>query len=160
MLCGVVALLLCSACTKEEGQGNLLSVNYSFKWERAYWDIRNGVIGQAFYNGPKLGVAWDLSINRTSGKSILFATVHRAAMKFYYGNCLGVHRPVLADSKTKIAVKDENASWAEAVAMNSQNNTILKSGILYLLDSILLTTEVNKVGILEVLTENQVAIIQ
>ncbi|MDY6348277.1 MAG: hypothetical protein SPL42_07625, partial [Bacteroidales bacterium] len=47
----------------------------------------------------------------TSGKSILFATVHRAAMKFYYGNCLGVHRPVLADSKTKIAVKDENASW-------------------------------------------------
>ena len=86
-------------------------VNYSFKWERAYWDIRNGVIGQAFYNGPKLGTAWDLSINRTSGKSILFATVHRAAMKFYYGNCLGVHRPILADSKTKIAVKDENASW-------------------------------------------------
>lgn len=87
------------------------AVNYSFKWERAYWDIRNGVVGQAFYNGPQLSTTWNLNISKTAGKSILYATVHRAALKFYYGNTLGVTRPILSTGKTKIGVMDSSPSW-------------------------------------------------
>lgn len=86
-------------------------VNYSIKWERAYWDIRDGALGQAYYNGPKKNSTWNLNIYKTTGKSILYATVHRAALKFYYGNTLGVTRPILSTGKTKIGVLDNNPSW-------------------------------------------------
>lgn len=86
------------------------SVNYSIKWERGYWDIRNGVIGQAYYNGPYQKSQWVLNIAR-GGKSLMFATIHRAAHKFYYGSTLGVKRPILSVGKTKIAYLDRDASW-------------------------------------------------
>lgn len=85
-------------------------VNYSIKWERAYWDIRNGAIGQAYYNGPKQEGQWNLEIGK-GGESLMFATIHRAAFKFHYGNCLGVKRPILNTGKTKIAYHDKDASW-------------------------------------------------
>lgn len=86
------------------------SVNYSIKWEREYWDIRNGVIGQAYYNGPYQKSQWVLNIAR-GGESLMFATIHRAAHKFYYGSTLGVLRPILSVGKTKIAYLDRSASW-------------------------------------------------
>ena len=86
------------------------SVNYSIKWERAYWDIRNGAIGQAYYNGPYKEGRWNLEIGK-GGKSLMFATIHRAAFKFYYGDCLGVKRPILSYGKTKIAYHDKDAWW-------------------------------------------------
>lgn len=85
-------------------------VNYSIKWERAYWDIRNGAIGQAYYNGPKQRGKWTLNIGK-GGKSLMFATIHRAAYKFYYGNCLGLQRPILNTGKTKIAYFNKDAWW-------------------------------------------------
>ncbi|MBQ8222209.1 MAG: hypothetical protein IJZ87_02490 [Bacteroidales bacterium] len=86
------------------------SVNYSIKWERAYWDIRNGAILQAYYNGPNKDGQWALNIPK-GDKSLMFATIHRAAFKFYYGNSLGVRRPILNIGKTKIAYFDDDASW-------------------------------------------------
>ncbi|MBR6333967.1 MAG: hypothetical protein IKR77_06215 [Bacteroidales bacterium] len=86
------------------------AVNYSFKWESAYWDIRNGALGQAFYNGPQLDGTWNLNISKSGGRSILYASVHRAAWKFFYGNCLGINRPILT-SKTKIGVLNQESSW-------------------------------------------------
>lgn len=86
------------------------NVNYSIKWETAYWDIRDGALGQAFYNGPNMRGAWTLNIAK-NGKSILFATAHRAAYKFFYGNCLGIQRPILTFGKTKIGVIDNSPSW-------------------------------------------------
>ncbi len=86
------------------------NVNYSIKWETAYWDIRNGALGQAFYNGPNMRGAWTLNIAK-NGRSILFATAHRAAYKFFYGNCLGIRRPTLTFGKTKIGVIDNSPSW-------------------------------------------------
>lgn len=83
------------------------SVNYSIKWERAYWDIRNGAIGQAYYNGPYKEGQWNLEIGK-GGKSLMFATIHRDAFKFYYGDCLGVKRPILSYGKTKIAYHDKD----------------------------------------------------
>ena len=60
--------------------------NYCIKWERAYWDIRDGVFGQAYYNGPKRQSSWQLSIGKNSNKSLRFATIHRAAHRLYYRN--------------------------------------------------------------------------
>lgn len=60
--------------------------NYCIKWERAYWDIREGWFGQAYYNGPKLQSEWNLNIGSEGGKSLRYATIHRAAHRFFYKN--------------------------------------------------------------------------
>lgn len=85
-------------------------VNYAIKWERAYWDIRQGALGQAYYNGPKQKKSWTLNI-APNGISYFIATVHRAAFKFYYGNNLGIRRPILNIGKTKIACYNKNFGW-------------------------------------------------
>ncbi len=83
------------------------SVNYAIKWERAYWDIRKGALGQAYYNGPKTKNSWNLDID-TGGISSIIAIVHCATYKFYYGNCLGIQRPILNIGKTKISCYNKN----------------------------------------------------
>ena len=79
-------------------------VNYAIKWERADWDIRDGNYWQAWYNGPKQKGDWNLTI--TGGKSLMFATMHRAADKFFYGDNLGIRRPTQTNS-TKLCYNDE-----------------------------------------------------
>jgi len=80
-------------------------VNYAIKWERGHYDIRNGMILQAWYNGTKKRGNWNLNIK--GGESIMYATMHRAAYKHFYGNNLGIRRPILIDgSKTKICYRD------------------------------------------------------
>jgi len=68
------------------------SVNYSIVWERANWDIRDGWYVQAYYNGPKLKGHWELNID--GGKSIKYASIHRAAVRIFYGENLGLPRPI------------------------------------------------------------------
>ena len=65
--------------------------NYSFKWEGDKWDIRNGYIGQAYYNGPKQKGPWNLYI--TDGKSLRYSAIYRAAYRFYVGDACGLSRP-------------------------------------------------------------------
>ena len=67
--------------------------NYCIKWERAYLDIREGYVGQAYYNGPKQSTEWNLDITSDSEKSLRYATIHRAAYRIYYGNINGLMRP-------------------------------------------------------------------
>lgn len=86
--------------------GFIYEVNYAIKWQRGEYDIRDGNITQAWFNGPKKKGSWDLDI--WSGKSIMYATIHRAAFKHFYGNNLGIRRPSLSDgSKTKICYIDK-----------------------------------------------------
>ncbi|MCK4662900.1 MAG: hypothetical protein KAT68_08550 [Bacteroidales bacterium] len=66
-------------------------VNYSIKWERFKYDIRNGTWGQAYYNGPKKRGSWTLNIS--SGESLRYATIHRAAYRYHYRNIGGLKRP-------------------------------------------------------------------
>lgn len=65
--------------------------NYSIVWESGRWDIRDGNIVQAYYNGPKKKGNWNLYIS--GGKSVRYATIHRAAFRFYYGYTNGLSRP-------------------------------------------------------------------
>lgn len=84
--------------------------NYSIVWERAYWDIRSGTFGQAFYNGPKKNGIWSLKI--TANKSLRYATIHRAAWMYWYGpkeNIDGLDRPHHS-RKVKISYKHKKGN--------------------------------------------------
>ncbi len=70
-------------------------VNYSIIWETPEFDIRDGTFGQAYYNGPKMRANWYLTI--TGGKSLRYATIHRAACRFYYYNIGDLSRPQWID---------------------------------------------------------------
>lgn len=93
--------------------GFLYEVNYSIKWERYHYSIRSGEAGQAWYNGPKKKGEWNLHI--TSGASIFYATIHRAAYHYYYGNIDGLKRP-----PEKSALKPQ----LKIAAINEENNDI------------------------------------
>jgi hypothetical protein len=91
--------------TDEEGYFRMKSfrykVNYSIKWENSLFTIRDGLFLQAWYNGPKQRGDWMLDIE--GGKSKMFATIHRAAYRQFYGNNMGLSRPVLrVGGRTKI----------------------------------------------------------
>lgn len=68
-------------------------LDWSIVWERANWDIRDGWFSQAYYNGPNGTKShWNLDIN--SGKSKAYANIHRAAFRHFYGDNLGMLRPI------------------------------------------------------------------
>lgn len=99
--------------TDEEGYFRMKSfrqpVNYSIKWENALFTIRDGLFLQAWYNGPKKKEEWNLDIS--GGKSKMFATLHRAAYRHFYGNNLGLCRPRLnSGGRTKICYMDGNGT--------------------------------------------------
>lgn len=92
-------------------------VNYSIKWERSKFDIRNGNLLQAWYNGPKKRGDWELNI--VSGKSLMYATMHRAAYKMFYGYIYGLNRPSSA-GKTKLCYIHANGTgvfWGDWIDM-------------------------------------------
>ncbi|MDR0941113.1 MAG: hypothetical protein LBM68_02675, partial [Bacteroidales bacterium] len=67
-------------------------VNYSIKWERRDFDIREGNWGQAWYNGPKQKGDWNLHITK-GGMSWVYAHIHRGAWTYYYNNTFGIKSP-------------------------------------------------------------------
>lgn len=82
------------------------AANYSIVWERSFaYDIRNGLWGQANYNGPKRKGNWNLTI--TGGESLRFATIHRAAYRYYFESIDGLKRPGVS---TKISYRDKSGS--------------------------------------------------
>lgn len=98
-----------SALTDDEGYFRMSSfthaVNYSIKWENSRFTIRDGLFFQAWYNGPKMKGDWFLDI--IGGKSKMFATIHRAAYRQFYGDNLGLFRPTLnSGGRTKICYMD------------------------------------------------------
>ncbi len=80
-------------------------VNYSIKWERLDFEIRNGMVAQAYFNGPKKRGDWNLDIRY--GESVMYASIHRAAFKHFYGDNLGIYRPYKKDrDRTKLCYMD------------------------------------------------------
>lgn len=86
--------------------------NYSIVWEdNTYWDIRKGGLGQATYDGPKQTGDWNLAIDSSTddGLGLGFATLHRAAYRYYYKNIGGLARPANA-KKEKICFMDKSGT--------------------------------------------------
>lgn len=65
--------------------------NYSIVWETPKYNIRDGNVVQAYYNGSKKKGDWNLDIN--DGKSVRYATIHRAAYRIFFGNIYDLFRP-------------------------------------------------------------------
>ncbi len=74
------------------GQEFRYPVDYTIKWERADFHIRSGTFGQAYFNGPHQQGDWNLDLEK-NGFSWVFGNVHRAALRYYYGNTGGIKRP-------------------------------------------------------------------
>ena len=107
-----------TAITDEDGEficdkGFNRPANYSIVWERAYWDIRDGYIGQAYYNGPKHNNPWVLYISEGSGSSLGYATIHRAAYRLYYGNIANLIRP--ANKRKEKISYFHRSSWPNEI---------------------------------------------
>lgn len=64
---------------------------YSIIWERVHWNVRAGTYSQAYYNGPKKKANWNLNIR--GGHSLRYATIHRAAHRYFYEGIGGLKRP-------------------------------------------------------------------
>jgi hypothetical protein len=87
----------------------LRPANYSIKWESDYWDIREGLVYQACYNGPKIQTAWNLNIGSSTdtNKSMRMAHIHRALYRYFYDDVLDLKRPIhyFPDFKVKVAYR-------------------------------------------------------
>lgn len=66
--------------------------NYDIYWERDYkYDIREGELDQAVTEGPKQEAGWSVDIDRSGyPRGINFATITRAAYRYFYGNTGGL----------------------------------------------------------------------
>lgn len=73
--------------------------NYSIKWQRGKYSILDGSVCQAYYNGPKIKGDWNLDIN--DGKSVRYATIHRAAYLMFYGQ----HKLTAPNTTSKLTIK-------------------------------------------------------
>lgn len=65
--------------------------NYSIKWDNKEYDIRNSWGMQEYVKGPRHTGAWNVYIS--SNKSLMHATIHRAAYRYHYQNIGGLKRP-------------------------------------------------------------------
>lgn len=73
--------------------------NYSIKWQRGKYSVLDGSVCQAYYNGPKIKGDWNLDI--ADGKSVRFATIHRAAHLMFYGQ----HELTAPNTTSKLTIK-------------------------------------------------------
>ncbi len=90
-----------------------VKVNYSLIYEKADFDIRDGLIWQGIFNGPEQKSHWDLNI--TSGQSLQMATMFRAAYRFFYGNNLGLHRNMSVQKICYINQRGTGDYWGDLV---------------------------------------------
>lgn len=99
-----------STVTDEDGDFSIAhsfggDVNYLIVWQSSTWDIRDGNLTQAYYNGPNSSSPWRLNIG--GGKSLRFATIHRALHRYTYEHVHGLSRPILGSrAKLKINYND------------------------------------------------------
>ncbi len=82
--------------------------SYKIKWESNKWDIRDGLTGQAYYNGlSKTTCQWNLDIGNDKNHKLLgYATIHRALQRMYYGDNGGIIPPTYSSRKIKIGYLD------------------------------------------------------
>ena len=70
--------------------------NYSIKWKcHDRFRVRDGLFFTAKFDGPKTKSDWNLTIggNGDENKNMRFATIHRAANRYFYEDIGGLQRP-------------------------------------------------------------------
>lgn len=77
------------------------SVSYKIVWESDEWDIRDGLIGQATFDGPTSSAQWFPEIGTGHEKNVRYAAIQRAAYRWFHGDNDGLLRPAFSD-KLKI----------------------------------------------------------
>lgn len=95
--------------------------NYSFKWERYDFEIRNGAFKQPVADGPKQKGDWNVYLTKSLGKPYYYSIIFRAAYHYYYKNIQGLRRPPQnAVFKTQLKIRahykedpDKNGQTAE-----------------------------------------------
>ena len=66
---------------------------YYIYWERDdMYDIRDGELEQAVSNGPKQVAGWSIDIGTSSPRGINYATIGRAAYRYFYANTGGIYK--------------------------------------------------------------------
>lgn len=85
------------------------SVSYKIIWESDEWDIRDGLTGQAKFDGPTQNNGWSPDIGTMHEKTVRYAATQRAAYRWYYGSIEGLLRPNMS-SKLKICQRVEPKS--------------------------------------------------
>lgn len=80
--------------TKEDGTvnvgGSFKKLNWSIAWEDSDWDIRDGLLLQAYYNGPTSSTTQHWQLNISGGKSKTYAHVTRACYVMLKDNYAGL----------------------------------------------------------------------
>lgn len=80
--------------------------NYSLWFEAPDFDVRSGLYGQAWIDGPKQEEPWNLELNE--GLDRFYAHVFRGAYRYHYGNIGGLRRP-FGGGSTKYGAFDQSA---------------------------------------------------
>lgn len=66
---------------------------YSILWEcDNLYDIRDGEFDQAILQGPEQVAGWSVDIATTAPNVINYATINRAAYRYFHGNTGGLHK--------------------------------------------------------------------
>lgn len=99
-------------------------VNMRIIWESDDWDIRNGGIVQATFDGPQLNnTSWQCVIGPEHEKNVRYAAIQRAAYRLYYGDADGLYPPILTN-KLKICLLESSNSIQGAYDRTTNNITI------------------------------------
>jgi hypothetical protein len=92
--------------------------NYAICWERDNkYDIREGELDQAVTDGPKTSGSWSVDMSKDNGypRGVNFATITRAAYRYFYGNTGGIYKAEpMATGDLKICYMHEHNEndWA------------------------------------------------
>lgn len=101
-------------------------VNMKVVWEGESWDVRDGNLGQAVYEGSKVeNLQWNLLINSTETKQLAFSALHRAAYRYYCDFIFNISRPDNS-RREKLAYIDDEIKDGES---NGDFNQQLGLGI-------------------------------
>lgn len=80
-------------CTMNKVKANK-KITYIVRWERNYWKIRNSSKKDLIYTGPSVrNHSWTWEIGTDNKYNVNVATIHRAALKAFYGYFCGLQRP-------------------------------------------------------------------
>ena len=101
--------------------------NYSIKWERYQFLVRDKWLSAAKMDGPKKTGDWDLDIK--NGAQEYYATIFRAAHHYYYGYIKGLRRPPQNGLfKTQMKIRAYNESNGENSGNHREERRFLGLG--------------------------------